>query len=108
MALSIELLSLGVAVAAEMTQSGVSRARSELQILLLASLIVVGAVIGLRVVNSLPETLIEAALSFGVAALLFLVTKELLVEAQEVPETAVTTTAFFAGFLLFLMIGILA
>lgn len=46
-------------------------------------------------------------LSFGSAALLFLVTEELLVEAHEVSETAARTAMFFAGFLLFLVLGML-
>ena len=39
-------------------------------------------------------------LSFGSAALLYLVTEELLVEAHEEPETPLSTATFFAGFLL--------
>ncbi len=46
-------------------------------------------------------------MEFGVAALLYLVTEELLVEAHEVPETAATTSMFFVGFLLLLVIDLL-
>ena len=45
---------------------------------------------------------------FGAAALLFLVTEELLVEAHEEPETPLLTTTFFAGFLLILILGMYA
>ena len=38
-------------------------------------------------------------------ALLFLVTEELLVEAHETAQAPVLTGAFFAGFLLFLILG---
>ena len=55
-----------------------------------------------------PGRVLSAVLAFGCAALLFLVTEELLVEAHEVPETPWTTAMFFAGFLLFLVIGMLA
>lgn len=54
------------------------------------------------------EGALEIALSFGLAALLFLVTEELLVEAHEVQETPLSTATFFAGFLLFLMLGMVA
>jgi ZIP family zinc transporter len=47
-------------------------------------------------------------LSFGSAALLFLVTEELLIEAHESANTAVTTTMFFVGFLIFELLGMLA
>ena len=46
-------------------------------------------------------------LSFGCAALLFLVTEELLIEAHESADTAVTTAMFFVGFLIFLLLGML-
>lgn len=44
------------------------------------------------------------ALSFGAAALLYLVTEELLVEAHEVPKTTLSTAMFFLGFLILLII----
>jgi ZIP family zinc transporter len=40
------------------------------------------------------------------AALLYLVTEELLVEAHEVAETPWAAAMFFAGFLLFLVLGL--
>ena len=39
-------------------------------------------------------------LAFGAANLIYLVTEELLVKAQKVPETPTSTTLFFVGFLL--------
>ena len=45
---------------------------------------------------------------FGLVALLYLVTEELLVEAHEVPEIPMTTAAFFVGFLALLVIEMLA
>ena len=44
-------------------------------------------------------------LSFGLSALLFLVTEGLLTEAHEEKETFWHTSAFFGGFLLFLILG---
>jgi len=44
-------------------------------------------------------------LSFGCAALLFLVTEELLIEAHESADNALTTAMFFLGFLIFLLLG---
>ena len=46
-------------------------------------------------------------LGIGTVALLYLVTEELLVEAHEVPETSWAISAFFLGFLLFLVIEML-
>ncbi|HVC75364.1 MAG TPA: hypothetical protein VND96_02485 [Candidatus Micrarchaeaceae archaeon] len=41
------------------------------------------------------------------AALLYLVTEELLVEAHEVRENTVTTAMFIVGFLVLLMVDVL-
>jgi ZIP family zinc transporter len=47
-------------------------------------------------------------LAFGAAALMFLVTEELLTEAHEEKETPLLTATFFAGFLAFLILGMVA
>ena len=47
----------------------------------------------------------EVVLSFGAAALLYLVTEELLREAHEERETALGTLMFFVGFPAFLVVG---
>lgn len=103
LALSLELLSLGLALALGFT----SRARAVLVPTALSLLLVVGAVLGKTILNDASPHLLAGVLSFGCAALLFLVTEELLVEAHEVPETTFSTTMFFTGFLLFLILGML-
>jgi ZIP family zinc transporter len=47
------------------------------------------------------HTIIGAALSFSAAALLYLVTEELLMEAHTVKEKPISTLVLFAGFLTF-------
>ncbi len=106
-ALTIELLSLGLAIAAELGQARVSPRRTVATVAGLSLLLVAGAVFGAAVIRSLPEPFLEVALSFGLAALLFLVTEELLVEAHETEETLTGTASFFVGFLLFLVIGMM-
>lgn len=53
------------------------------------------------------EVYVDALLAFGVAALLYLVTEELLVEAHEAPEKPLQTAMFFGGFILLFMIDML-
>lgn len=65
----------------------------------LALLILVGALGGATALRDINEHTMAGVLSFGCAALLYLVTEELLVEAHEVPETSLSTATFFAGFL---------
>lgn len=59
---------------------------------------------GVTLLGIASETLLDAILAFGLSALLYLVTEELLVEAHEVPETNVQTSMFFVGFILLLTI----
>ena len=71
----------------------------------LGLLFVFFAALGATLLSHLPHFLLEMVLSFGLAALLFLVTEELLVEAHEEKETPLLTASFFGGFLLFLILG---
>jgi ZIP family zinc transporter len=68
-------------------------------------LVFVSAVLGATVLRGLTGGAMEVVLSFGLAALLYLVTEELLREAHEERETALGTAMFFVGFLAFLVIG---
>lgn len=103
-ALTLELLSLGLATSATLSKSGISRGRSIAITSGLALLPFIGASVGASVLGGLSGGMLEAVLAFGVAALLYLVTEELLVEAHEVPETPLITATFFIGFLLLLII----
>ena len=64
----------------------------------------IGILIGSSLLSGRTGFGLEVVLSFGAAALLYLVTEELLTEAHEVPETPWLTAMFFVGFLsLFLL-----
>ena len=104
-ALTLELYSLGLALGADMSNRRLGRRRILLASTALGFLLVLGAAAGFLLLRSGSSHVLAAVLSFGCAALLFLVTEELLVEAHEVPETAFTTGSFFGGFLLFLVLG---
>lgn len=105
-ALAIELLSLGMATATELGDNNVSK-RNAIKIIALLSLVFfISAVLGATLLHNLSDSAMEIVLSFGLSALLFLVTEELLTEAHEEKETVWHTSAFFVGFLLFLILGI--
>lgn len=108
-ALGMELLSLGLALSFDLAQSGSSRVRAAVvPVALAAASLLVGASLGALLLADASPHLLATVLSFGCAALLFLVTEELLVEAHETEETTATTAMFFAGFLLFLLLGMVA
>ena len=106
-ALSVELLSLGMATATELDENTLGKTKSIIVISLLASIFFISAVLGATLLHNLSDNAMEIVLSFGLSALLFLVTEELLREAHEEKETVLHTSAFFIGFLLFLVLGMI-
>jgi ZIP family zinc transporter len=104
-ALSLELLSLGMATAAELNNRKVANSKKIFWIAILSLVFFSSATLGATLLNHLSHNTMETVLSFGLAALLFLVTEELLKEAHEEKETIWHTAAFFGGFLLFMILG---
>lgn len=107
-ALTLELLFLGVSVAASLTEAKVGRARSLLTVSGLSALVVLGALLGGSLLSGLSGLALEIVLSLGAAALMYLVIEELLTEAHEVKETPLITTAFFAGFVALYLLELMA
>lgn len=102
-ALTLEVLFLGVATAAAISGTG-TRRHVVATTLAFAALLLTGAGIGAYFLAGVDGVILDAVMSFGVAALLYLVTEELLVEAHEVDETPLLTSMFFVGFLALLLI----
>ena len=63
--------------------------------------VLLSALLGSWLLAGASHAVIAAALAFSAAALLYLVTDELLVEAHEVEEKPISTLVFFSGFLIF-------
>ena len=102
-ALTVEVLFLGLSSGVALAKDGTPRARIVQVGALLAILLMIGAGVGAAFLKDLTGAALEAALSFGSAALLYLVTEELLVEAHAEPETPLLTAMFFVGFLVLLV-----
>lgn len=100
-ALSVEVLFLGLAVTTELSETVKSSRRILATVAALVVLLPVGAVVATPIA-SLPAQYITGFLSFGLIALLYLVTEELLVEAHETPDRPWVAAMFFVGFLLLL------
>ena len=108
LALAVELASLGLAVAASTSKIGTPRVRTVQALGVLATTFIVGAALGATLLAKLSSHWLAGVLAFGCAALLFLVTEELLSEAHEEKETPALTSMFFVGFLAFLILGMLS
>ncbi|MCZ4341427.1 transporter [Sphingomonadaceae bacterium G21617-S1] len=102
-ALTLEVLFLGLTVTAELSNSAMSRLRVLMIVLALSLLLPAGAAVAIPVAT-LPPTAIVGFLSFGLMALLYLVTEELLAEAHERPDSPLISAMFFIGFLGLLVI----
>lgn len=99
-ALTLEVLFLGLSVAASLATAGTPRARVIATMTGLSLVLGVSATAGVLLLGGISGGLEAGILAFGAAALLYLVTEELLIEAHEVKETPMATALFFAGFLL--------
>jgi len=95
--LSVELLFLGLALASEAAVGWRIVAISGA----LGSTVLISSIVGNYLLAGASHTLIGGTLAFSAAALLYLVTEELLIEAHEVEEKPVSTLVLFGGFLVF-------
>ncbi len=97
-ALTLVLLPLALSVTVELARRGMGAVRAALVPPLLSLALVIGAIAAVLVLGSAPAALLAGILGFGVAALLFLATEELLVEAHETVDTPLLAAMFFIGF----------
>lgn len=107
-ALAFELISLGLAVALELQQGRMRRSHVVRNIIALSVLFVFTAALGTLALSFIKGILLVGMIAFGAAALLFLVTEELLTEAHEVTESPLLTSMFFVGFLAILLMELLS
>ncbi|ARS26423.1 transporter [Sphingomonas sp. C8-2] len=102
-ALTLEVMFLGVTVTSDLREKVVAAWKVVAIVAAIGMLLPVGAVLATPVAV-LPQPMIVAFLSFGLMALLYLVTEELLVDAHERPDSPLISGMFFAGFLGLLII----
>ena len=101
--LSVELLFLGLALASEATAGWRIVAISGA----LGCTVMAFSLLGSALLSGASHAVIGGALAFSAAALLYLVTEELLMEAHEVEEKPISTLVLFGGFLAFWCIQLL-
>lgn len=102
-ALTLEVLFLAMSLATDLMR----RNRSKLKVVFLtvgmALLLPIGSIAAIPVAQ-FPPVIVAGFLSFGLMALLYLVTEELLVEAHRGPDSPLISSLFFVGFLALLVI----
>jgi ZIP family zinc transporter len=97
-ALTLEVLFLGLTVTAELGETIMSKWKIVGVTAMIGLLLPIGAIVATPVAT-LSGVWIAGFLSFGLMALLYLVTEELLTEAHEHPDTPLISAMFFVGFL---------
>ena len=103
-AMSIEFLSLGMTTLASLQETGMSRKEQLGTAFGLAILPLIGVVAGVAGLRGMADIGISLLIAFAIAALLYLVTEELLTEAHKYGDTRFGAAMFFAGFLLMFVI----
>lgn len=106
-ALSGEVLFLGVSAAVALSKTGAGRGRIPGILAGLAAALLVGAAVGGGLLAGIRGFALDVILTFGAAALLYLVTEELLVEAHEEPDSPTLSAMFFIGFTALLIVEML-
>lgn len=103
LALTLEVLFLGLTAANEIVEFAGSRLKAVGLTAGLVILLPVGALLGAPI-STLPGPILTGFFAFSLVALLYLVTEELLVEAHETRDRPWVTAMFFAGFLALLLL----
>lgn len=107
-ALTFEVLFLALSLAGELTERGLPPRRAAAIPIAASLTTVVGALAGAALLSDATSAIQAVVLAFGSAALLYLVTEELLVEAHDTPDGPLHTAMFFVGFIaLFTLEGLL-
>lgn len=106
-ALVLEVFFLGVSCSTSLAGDKVKRTRIFGTLFILSLILLLGAGGGAIALTTVRPAVLDAFLAFGVAALLYLVTEELLVEAHEGPEKPVFAAMFFVGFIIIFVIDML-
>lgn len=104
-ALTIEILFVGLSVSLTLTRNGLSRMHAVAVTSSLGLVLAAGALGGAAALGRAGSQTLALVLAFGAAALLYLVVEELLTEAHEHAETAFLGAMFFLGFLTIYVLG---
>ena len=106
-ALALELLFLTLSVGVEFREGNFKWWQSLAVTGGIASLFLIGALAAAFVLADASESVLAMVLSFGAAALIYLIAEELLVETIEQEKSLFPTATLFAGFVLLLALKLL-
>jgi ZIP family zinc transporter len=107
-ALTIELFFLTLSVGVEFRKSGFDLWQKLLTTSGIATMLLLGAVVSSFLLSNTNEATLAIVLSFGAAALIYLIAEELLVETIQAEDSLFSTSTLFGGFLLLLALKLIA
>jgi ZIP family zinc transporter len=107
-ALTVELFFLSLSVGSEFQKHKSKRWQGIAATTGIALALLVGAFSAFYLLHGASKPVLATFLSFGAAALIYLVAEELLVEAIQAEESLFSTAMLFAGFLVLLALKLLS
>lgn len=107
-AMTIEDVTFGLAIATLMRAAGIGRGPTLAVAAALGVEFIVVSILTVLLIPAHAQLISTLIISFGSAALLFVVTEQLLVEAHEQRRATLLSGGFFIGFLLLLVVGMLS
>ena len=106
LALTIEVLFVGLSLVVASQRRKLTKSKSFVVAASPGIFLAAMALVGAQLLATLHGAMHQAILAFGIAALLYLVTEGLLVEAHEAPDEPIEVVGFFVGFLIILALAL--
>lgn len=106
LAMTTEVFFLGLSTMTTCQQHALAKNRALFITASSGVLLAAMSIVGYKLAAVLNGGLHQALIAFGLAALLYLVTEELLIEAHESPDEPLETACFFLGFLIVLLLAL--
>jgi zinc transporter, ZIP family len=105
--LGIELLVLTLSVTTQFKDAGAATWMTATAAILIPLMLALGMIVGVLTLGGLSLASLSVVLAFAAAALLYLVTEELLQKGHQIGTSPATVAAFFAGFLVLMAFTLL-
>lgn len=107
-ALTVELFFLTLSVGVEFQKSPSKLLQKLLTTSGIAVMLLIGAVAASFLLSNAAESTVAIVLSFGAAALIYLIAEELLVETIQAEDSLISTSTLFGGFFLLLALKLMS
>lgn len=106
-AMTLENMFVGIALASSSQEKNMKKTVTFFLTATAGVFFLIAAIAGFLIASSLQGFILTAVVAFGIAAIFYLVTEELLIKVHKNPDTAIETSSFFVGYLTILVLTML-